>query len=953
LGYLQERVQKGELVDAGGAALAASRVAALAPVATLPPLAPELRVALGPTPLRCGPDPQPFYKGPAVDLRFDRNLCTTLRPQEPVLVLGRWPNGMWLARTSYALGWLAGDAALSPVVPPELAAPFARGTRLRLRGEHTVAGPALGLAPAAGTSPALEATLPDRTLVPLGAGEALGPLFATLQGFAAGAALPADAAVSTVRPLTRRALYTEAFGYLDTPYGWGGAAGGHDCSSFLREVFETFGLHLPRNSGAQAQYGTYTVELGGGASVEEKLARADVAARHGIALLHFPGHIMLYLGRNAAGAPRVVHAFAEYLEACPGGGDTLKQVDRVQVSDLTLGAGTARGSLGERITHLTAFAAATPAELAPSARRRPPAPLDVPVEQDCEEREGVSVFVSPAQPSAGEPVRIVVTSSDDLGSVEIALRAPDGRRVAPEVHRQLGPPWSYWVEAEAPAKGAWIAAIGEGTAVAGCKRFKVAASGAKRRAGDGAVWRPRARWSGATEELYAAFVQQLFDYGADDARTWPNLQALLGARDKNLLHDHLGQREDERLVLEPDCADLPFFLRAYFAWKLRLPFGFHRCNRGADGRAPRCDDELVSSLEERDERDEVAAFAAFLRRTVADGVHSGTGRTPPGADASDLYPVPLARESVRPGAVFADPYGHVLMVAGWVPQGAATPGVLVGAESQPDGTIGRRRFWQGSFLFTPDTASAGAGFKAFRPLVHRGERVRSVDDDAIGAPFAPYSEEQYGLSAEAFYDRVQVLANPLPVAPERALGALVDALAEQAERRVLSVHAVEAHFASGGGVVDMPKGSAIFETKGAWEDFATPSRDMRLLIAVDTLLDFPASIARAPARFGIAADAAAAAAASMRRALDAALAGRRFAYQRSDGSRFELALGDLVARQKALEVGYDPNDCAELRWGAAEGSAEAATCRRRAPAAQRARMQEYRGWFAARRRPPR
>ncbi|MCC6526676.1 MAG: hypothetical protein IT373_28770, partial [Polyangiaceae bacterium] len=42
LGYLQERVQKGELVDAGGAALAASRVAALAPVATLPPLAPEL-----------------------------------------------------------------------------------------------------------------------------------------------------------------------------------------------------------------------------------------------------------------------------------------------------------------------------------------------------------------------------------------------------------------------------------------------------------------------------------------------------------------------------------------------------------------------------------------------------------------------------------------------------------------------------------------------------------------------------------------------------------------------------------------------------------------------------------------------------------------------------------------------------------------------------------------------
>jgi len=28
----------------------------------------------------------------------------------------------------------------------------------------------------------------------------------------------------------------------------------------------------------------------------------------------------------------------------------------------------------------------------------------------------------------------------------------------------------------------------------------------------------------------------------------------------------------------------------------------------------------------------------------------------------------------------------------------------------------------------------------------------------------------------------------------------------------------------------MPEGEKIFETMGAWEDFATPSRDLRLLI---------------------------------------------------------------------------------------------------------------------------
>jgi hypothetical protein len=53
-------------------------------------------------------------------------------------------------------------------------------------------------------------------------------------------------------------------------------------------------------------------------------------------------------------------------------------------------------------------------------------------------------------------------------------------------------------------------------------------------------------------------------------------------------------------------------------------------------------------------------------------------------------------------------------------------------------------------------------------------------------------------------------------------------------------------------------------------------------------------------------------------------------------------------------MAYNLNDCVELRWGAAEGSEEASTCKRHAPAAQRAKMAgEYRAWFAERRRPPR
>ena len=49
----------------------------------------------------------------------------------------------------------------------------------------------------------------------------------------------------------------------------------------------------------------------------------------------------------------------------------------------------------------------------------------------------------------------------------------------------------------------------------------------------------------------------------------------------------------------------------------------------------------------------------------------------------------------------------------------------------------------------------------------------------------------------------------------------------------------------------MPDGASIFETTGAWEDFATPSRDLRLLIAIDVVRGFPDRVARRPERYAM------------------------------------------------------------------------------------------------------
>lgn len=231
-----------------------------------------------------------------------------------------------------------------------------------------------------------------------------------------------------------------------------------------------------------------------------------------------------------------------------------------------------------------------------------------------------------------------------------------------------------------------------------------------------------------------------------------------------------------------------------------------------------------------------------------------------------------------------------------------------------------------------------------------------MKNDAIAssADWGDFGLVQDQLDPTGFFDRMDEIVSPEPLDPERALLAAVDALEEQLKARVRSIDNAEKHFASHGGFIDMPKGANIFETTGDWEDFSTPARDMRVLIAIDVVKAFPHEVVRRPARFVLPAGATPA---DVEKKLQARLAvelGKRaIAYTRMDGGKQSLTLETVVARAERLEVAYDPNDCPEVRWGAAEGSAEAASCRRRANAAQRAQMERSRAWFHDRTRPPR
>src|SRR5581483_11258087 len=203
----------------------------------------------------------------------------------------------------------------------------------------------------------------------------------------------------------------------------------------------------------------------------------------------------------------------------------------------------------------------------------------------------------------------------------------------------------------------------------------------------------------------------------------------------------------------------------------------------------------------------------------------------------------------RPGTVYADPYGHTLLVAKRIPQDADHGGVLFAVDGQPDGTVARKRFWRGNFLYATDKALGGPGFKRLRPIF---SGVRASDETIRTSPeYGDVSRDAESLGVEGFYDKMDDVMSPRPLDPERALMETLAALEEQVRTRVKSVDNGRKWLEKHGPPAAMPEGAEIFETRGAWEDFSTPARDLRMLIAIDVVRGFPARVARRKERYAM------------------------------------------------------------------------------------------------------
>jgi hypothetical protein len=450
------------------------------------------------------------------------------------------------------------------------------------------------------------------------------------------------------------------------------------------------------------------------------------------------------------------------------------------------------------------------------------------------------------------------------------------------------------------------------------------------------------------------YVVRFDRWNPEDERGFGEFLTSLGDSDCRTVNDCLHgpgnpfrASDLDGIFFRSDCADLPYVLRFYYAWKRGLPFGY------------------VSDVEPRghtrDIRYTARGNAAQSRVTVPGGVFSGydvmetlrdmvssaTYRIGPELEdplPPDFYSPAIDPKSIRPGTVIYDPNGHLAMVYRVDPDGR-----IHYLDAHPDNAM-TRGFYDVRFVRAPP--GMGAGFKNWRPVTLVGA-TRQKDGTYIGGhvevplnrQIADFSVEQFfgngarpaddtewrdgtfTLNKEVldYYDyvRARLAGGTLAFDPLKEVRDLVDSNCADLHYRADAVNVAVA-----AGVIRRPQPDRlppnIYGTEGDWEIYSSPSRDARLKTAFKELRDqagrFMAMYMANDPRLkykgqNLAVD--------LLTAYDREAAACKIGYLRSDGS--PVSFGYEEARHRLFAMSFDPYHCVERRWGASDPR-ELATC---------------------------
>lgn len=275
------------------------------------------------------------------------------------------------------------------------------------------------------------------------------------------------------------------------------------------------------------------------------------------------------------------------------------------------------------------------------------------------------------------------------------------------------------------------------------------------------VWPARCSWDTTAESRYSEFVATIGRAAA--AGRCRTLALCLNEPAINPLHE----AGTAPLRFHADCADVPYILRAYFAYHHGLPFAFAQrmIGRGRDARYYR--DARPQGLRAWLEVD----TPRRLFQSLSGVVHSGYFRTSPEVETSDFYQVAVERGAIRPGTTYYDPNGHIVVVYEIRPSGD-----VLFFDGHPDGLLTHGALSEKNVL---GGVRQGGGFKNFRPLFVRDGVVTQARNAEIG-----------DFDGQAHFDRSSHVVAGQPAAFHawvRARLALTGSSQESA-RRGLSLH---------------------------------------------------------------------------------------------------------------------------------------------------------------------
>jgi hypothetical protein len=350
-------------------------------------------------------------------------------------------------------------------------------------------------------------------------------------------------------------------------------------------------------------------------------------------------------------------------------------------------------------------------------------------------------------------------------------------------------------------------------------------------------------------------------WSEDDERGYRDFIQAIGksscATVDECLHDKANPfraSDKPRMVYSSDCAELPYILRYYYAWKRSLPFSYQSEMRPS---AVRGDTRFTA------EGNKVAAravapsgkFSGYeLIDRVADSVSSATYRVHPDDDGPllpDHYSAAIDPRSIRPGTLIYDPAGHLATVYRVAPNGR-----IWFFDAHPDNTITRLFY---DLRFARAFPGVGAGFKNWRPqrLV---DATRRSDGVLVGGhivlarnkDIADFSDEQYfgngakptdagwatgtfSLNGERldYYDyvRARLAGGFLVFDPVKEMREMVESNCSDLHYRAVAVDVgIAAGMANRPQPPRLPDN--IYGTSGDWEIYSTPSRDARLKTAI-------------------------------------------------------------------------------------------------------------------------